>query len=645
MIIRVLPLEMQLGINTEAPEFCPAFYGEGLVFVSRFKSGQVDANTGETFFELFYAEIDPNKRPNDRKPFSLEINSHLHEGPVTFGENEKQIFFTRSNIEGGVQKSDKAGKIRMNIYQARKGYFDWENIEKLPFNSDEYSCMHPSLSDSGTRLFFTSNMPGGYGGSDIYFVEKLGNSWSKPINLGPEINTHKNESFPFIHKSGILFFASEGHKGFGGLDLFMIDISLDQWGEVINLGTPFNSTKDDFGILMDEEGKTGYFSSSREGGFGADDIYTFETTDGIKGVEFTRTFNTKVIAFDQSNNRRLPETEVRLFELEEDGNLNDTDLYDLELSPSPLNSNEMELNLIPKKLDELGTPKVVTDKNGEAVLPILDGKKYLLLASKAGYFSAELRYDPKDNEYLEPVEIKLEPSNCLDLNGVVVHSGSNTPIPYANITVINECNGREESVRANINGEFFYCLEIGCDFVLTGSKEGFESGKSRVSTIQIRGRRSVSAQIKLNATSEISVKEPLKPGTIIVLDDIFYDFNKSSIRSGEAKDLKALARLMQQYSSMEIELGAHTDSRGTDEYNLTLSLKRAESARRFLIEQGISAHRIKAFGYGETYLRNSCDDSIECSEEEHQYNRRTEVKIIEINEKEAVFFNERNKEK
>src|SRR5690606_30884883 len=145
-------------------------------------------------------------------------------------------------------------------------------------------CMHPSLSPDGMKLFFSSNMPGGYGGRDIYMSEKQGDTWSKPVNLGPEINSEKDEAFPFFHESGVLFFASEGHSGYGGLDLFMLDLSTRTWGKVINLGKPFNTPQDDFGMIVNTEGTSGYFSSNRDGGMGKDDIYFFDANGGLQGL-------------------------------------------------------------------------------------------------------------------------------------------------------------------------------------------------------------------------------------------------------------------------------------------------------------------------------------------------------------------------
>jgi len=139
--------------------------------------------------------------------------------------------------------------------------------------------------------------------------------------------------------------------------------------------------------------------------------------------------------------------------------------------------------------------------------------------------------------------------------------------------------------------------------------------------------------------TESVLTQPIQEGTVIALENIYYDFNKSSIRRGSTPDLDALVKLMQTYPSMEIEMTAHTDSRGSKDYNLQLSLKRAESAKQYLISHDIDPERIRAFGYGESQPRNHCIEGIECSESEHQYNRRTEVKITKIDEAIKVQYN------
>lgn len=630
------------SINTAALEFSPAFYQNGLVFVSsRYKNGPVDERLGETFFELFYSDLDPNGMPLKPQALSLEINSQLHEGPVTFNRKGDQIFFTRNNQTGGVPRPDAKGKVQLKIYQAHKGYYDWEDVVELPFNSDNYTCMHPTLSPDGNKMFFASNMPGGYGGMDLYMTEKKNGTWSKPINLGPDVNTEKNEAFPFFHESGVLFFASDGHPGYGGLDLFMIDLSSRIWGKVTNLGKPFNSSKDDLGLIINEEGTRGYFSSNRDGGYGKDDIYQFDAPMGLSGMEVKTKATAFLSVYDASNSRRMPGASVRVFEQSEDGLLENEQLYNVQLEPSEKNDSEMVFKLIRKKEEDLGDPNFFTGRNGDVSLPLEENKDYLILVSKAGYTMQEVKYSTKDMGVPKPMEVVLKPSNCLGLNGTVVSEKFNRPIPNVRVRIKNACTGAEEVVMSNIDGKFESCLEIGCDFDITTEKKGYAQGFSKISTVKIRGSRSEEISIVMTPTSSDIEKEPLQAGTTIVLENIYYDFNKSAIRTGEDRELESLARLMNTYPSMEIELISHTDSRGDETYNFELSLKRAESAKEFLVSRGVAANRIKALGFGESKLRNRCKDGVDCSEEEHAYNRRTEVHITRMDEPVSVEYNEK----
>lgn len=625
------------NINTDGMEFSPALYDNGMVYVSRRKNGPIDENTKETYYELFYAELDPNGQPLKPQNFSVEINSQLHEGPVSFNRQANRIYFTRSNQNKGLSKADNQGKVRLKIYEADKGYFDWENIKELPFNDDSYSCLHPALSADGKRLFFASDRPGGFGGMDLYFVEQTSSGWSAPINLGPEINTPKNEVFPFAHESGTLFFASNGHPGLGNLDLFMIDLSDRKWGRVINMGYPFNSEKDDLGLILTPNGTRGYFTSNREtDNRGQDDIYLFEVPQGLKGIELPETNNTMVTVYDVESSRRLIGASIRVYPLSTDGMSDNEELYNIEMVPNE--KGDISLTLVRKKEEELGEPDHITNRNGESVIPFEVDKSFLIIVSKTGYKTQELKFTSSDELPIRPLEVLMEPSNCLSLEGDVLVEGYNVPVSNALVQITNHCTGKVEITHTNIEGKFDHCIEIGCNFSIRVAKEGYEDGSSNLSTESIRGNRFLATEIKMKVNSLDLLKEPISVGTIIILDNIYYDFNKSAIRSGEARDLEALAKLMKRYPSMEIELGAHTDSRGTNDYNLALSLKRAESAKSFLLTQDIKANRIQVFGYGEAKLRNNCTDGVECSEKEHSFNRRTEVKVTEIDESVRLDF-------
>ncbi len=626
------------GINSPSLDFSPVFYQNGLVYVSsRRKNGPIDKKIGETFFELFFAETDANGLPIGPRSFSLTVNSQVHEGPVAFSKDGQYIYLTRNNLEKGATKANGKGKVVMKIYEGRRGRYDWENIRELPFNSDNYTCVHPTLSLDGKRLFFSSNMPGGYGGMDIYMVERKGDTWTKPVNLGPSVNTTGNEIFPYLHESNYMFFSSNGHGGEGGLDIFLIDVSTPKYGPLKSLGQPFNSEKDDLGFIINEAGTRGYFSSDRPGGAGKDDIYLFEA--GLSLLEAPLpTVKATIVAFNETNMEKLPGVDVRIFERAADGFIEGSDLYDVQLMPSP--EGELMMRLIRKSEKELGAPQLITNRNGEAEGSIKLEKNYLLLFSKEGFESVEKLYSTAGEKGDIVIRVPMKPKSCATIAGKVNVQDYNMPAPNALIRIQNLTSKKEELVRANNNGEFEVCLPIGHPFTIVAEKEGYFNGTKDFTTVGANEKDAIAVSVNLKPKIENILKEPIKTGSVIVLENIYYDFDQYIIKQGAARDLDALAELMDLYKSMDVELIAYTDSRGTEKYNLDLSLKRAESARRYLIQKGIDEKRIKAFGYGESKIRNRCLEGVECTDEEHQYNRRTEVKVTRIEESLKIEYRE-----
>ena len=620
-------------INSENLDFSPAFYANGIVYVtSRHKSGPKDKKIGQTFFELFYAELEPDGTPIDPEEFSVQINSQAHEGPVSFSRDGRTMYFTRNNQKKGVFKANSKGKIVMKIYEAKRGDYDWEGVTELPFNNDEYTCVHPALSADGNILYFASDMEGGFGGMDLYKVEKRADTWSEPINLGEDINTDGNEVFPYIHRSGTLFFSSNGHDGLGGLDMFMADpLDENSWTTVKSLGEPFNSEQDDLGFIINKKGTRGYFASDREDGKGKDDIYVFEADRTIIKAEEEFNLDARIIAFDEKTNEPVENVSVRILERSSDGFAEGNDLYDIQLLPGD-EDGSLVMKLVRKSADKLEEGSVFTDEKGEVSENIKSERNYIVLGSKKGYESSEIIFSTEGKRSNQVVRLPMKKRTCSVMTGIVSAEEYGNRIPNAMVKIVNECTGAEEIIYANSNGEFEACLPVGCEYAIYAEKQGYTKGLSKISTVNPEEGKEVEVNVKLNPIVDNIINEPIKEGSVIVLENLYYDFDKSAIRSGAARELDALVELMRAYPSMEVEMIAHTDSRGGEDYNLDLSLRRAESARKYLIRNSIAEARIKAFGYGESQLRNDCYDGRDCSEDEHSYNRRTEVRITKIDE-------------
>ncbi len=425
------------SLNTPQAEFGTVFYPGGILFTSDrilTKAGKRYGWTGSDYLRLYHTKaMDPdslNAGFHETELAHRPLNQVWHDGPASFNKNFDKVIINRTQT--GRDKPHRGpGAIRTHLLKlvtAMKKEGKWTKPEPFFLNSNNYSVGHPALSSDGHRLFFVSDMPGGYGGTDLYMCTRKEGTWGDPENLGPVINTSGNEMFPFITESGDLYFSSDSHPGFGGLDLFVSFHQDGAWILPANLGHPVNSSFDDFSLATDNSENAGFFSSNRPCGAGEDDIYYFRK----------------------------------------------------------LQSADSNLTMAP------------------------------------------LHHDTTESVTSHQLAITLE------------------------------------------------------------------------------------------------VNKPYR------LENIYYDFDKWDIRDDAKLSLDSLVRIMQTYP-VSIELGSHTDCRGTEAYNRDLSQKRAESAVVYMISKGIEAERITAKGYGESALINRCNcrRGIICTEREHQENRRTEFRILD----------------
>lgn len=268
-----------ISSNAEGIDFAPSLYKDQLVFSSTKPRGNFTKKNrwNQQGFLSLYISKDLNYLDSENvKLFSENISSRLHESTSIFTKDGKTIYFTRNNFINKKYSKDSTGINRLKIYVAKLNEnSEWSSVSELPFNNDNYSVAHPALSVDQTKMFFASDMPGGYGMSDIYVVDiNKDGTFGIPINLGPKVNTEGRDSFPFISASSKLYFASDGHLGLGGYDIFVTDLN-DSENIVYNLGTPVNSYADDITFVIDQENNKGYFSSNRESGQGNDNIYAF----------------------------------------------------------------------------------------------------------------------------------------------------------------------------------------------------------------------------------------------------------------------------------------------------------------------------------------------------------------------------------
>ena len=302
-------------INTEQSDFSSAFFGpDKLVFSSTYQaSGQRDYQwTGEPFLDLYIADIGEEGQLENVKQIEGEVNTAFHESSAVFTKGLDRVYFTRNNYKNGKKRSDRKNTVRLKLLTATvDDNGNWIDEEELPFNNDNYSVAHPALSLDGEKLYFASDMPGTTGESDLWYVDiyKDG-SYGDPINLGQKVNTEGRESFPYIADNGALYFTSDALVGFGGFDLFKVELTNSGIAkEPENMGLPINSAGDDFGFLLQTGTNTGYISSNRDGnrGSASDQIYYFKPSKCV--VEITG------IVTDTDTGNLMPGATVKLLDM------------------------------------------------------------------------------------------------------------------------------------------------------------------------------------------------------------------------------------------------------------------------------------------------------------------------------------------
>lgn len=561
-------------INKSGSNFGAAFFKDGIVFASERPStgkGRQAGWTGQRFLDLFFSTKSQLGEWSEPVALDGKVNTPYHEGIAAFSPDGKTVFFTRNNFLNGRKHEDNKNVNNLQLYYATQDGDAWKSVKPFTYNSRSYSTGHPSMAADGQTLYFISDMPGGYGGTDIYATNFSEGEFSEPVNLGSLINTPGNEMFPSIHPDGSLHFASDGHPGLGGLDIFRATYDGETWGSVVNMRAPLNSSRDDFALVMDESGENGYFSSNRLTEDGTDEIFSFE--------------------------RLIPPLKLHGIVVE-----------------------EVTRDPIPNAMVSLAHPvtgKVIEIKSGplgEFSFPIEEDEKYVLVGRKKFYEGDEKNIDTEGVTRpmrtvleLDPIQVRLE--------GIVKNNQSGKPIANATVTLEDHSDNSLQTATTSPTGEFNFPLNPGTVYTITGSKQGFNDDYESVSTRYIESSEVLYAELGLDS---------FILGQPIVMENIYYDFDSAVIRTDAALELDKLVKVLNANPTMNIEMGSHTDSRGNDAYNQDLSHRRARSAVAYLIKKGIASSRLTYQGYGESKLVNECSNGAVCSEEDHQLNRRTE---------------------
>lgn len=613
------------NINSENSDFCPLAYEDGLIFVSERGVDLVNENSysmsNKPYLSIFFAKAD--KQFKKAKRLSGQLNSLYHDGPVSISSDKKTIYFTRVNKK----EQGKDYVNRLKIYVATLEGKRWKNVTPFEYNSDEYSVAHPWISEDGNKLFFASDMPGGKGGMDLYVCTKQGESWSKPVNLGDDVNTPENEVFPYFRK-GKLYFSSEGHSGYGGLDVYSVEES-DNWKNPTNLKSPLNSSKDDFGIFFKDD-ENGYFSSNREGGVGSDDIYSFTwhtlkpqtSMAGLLEYDKLGVAGTKINLMDENDNviRSTVTDEFGKFKFDK------LDLDENYLIGIDANDDSMLENA---KL-------YLTNSKGQKVL----------LANKLS--KGKYTFQALPPAYYDELELLKEDDESLFTISVFGQIYKKLPGDYSEgmeIWVVDDEGKIIGKTKADKNGKFTfdklspdeqYLFKLAEDdntlnMIIVDENGNVLEAAKRLIDGKYRYVRLNSEKNVITLINEVDEVIKIAENENFVISKILYEYRSAEINEAAAKELNKLVLILKKNKDIGVELSSHTDSKGSDSYNLELSQKRAENAVEYVVSKGIDRDRIIAKGYGETRpvapneLPNGKDNP-----EGRAKNRRTEFKVIKL---------------
>ncbi len=656
----------KISINSNQSDFGPVVYNNGLVFASaREKIESADKKhikSDQPFYYLYFAR-GTNENFKKAEIFAPTVFTKYNNGPICFSKAGTELYVTRNNVEDNKVKEGDGGVVNLKIYKFKKSKVDWTGETPFPYNSDSYSCAHAFLSADGNKLYFSSDMPGGYGKSDIWVCQKKGNKWNKPENLGPEVNTAESEGYPYEDEKNGLFFSSNGRGGLGGFDIFYTKKIKDGYDTPMNLGYPINSSSDDFGWVQNETGTTGYFTSNRGDRDNNDDIFCFTRMKALLNV----------LVYDSESNAPLAQSTVRVIESGKQSKVVQTTKngyinvfmepgksYRLLVENEGMASDSIKLNNdgtttatvaeIPVSLThkvrntdnyaenkeypyrnsggstgvQLASvdnkiPATVTKNNTSIAAP----KSNINNNTQEEETNTENSHMEEDQTNLSPVkkiylkkesELAEEANASIDIHSSVEESHSNNNNSTGN-SVTKE-NYKSNSSR--IIG-----TENQTDRINTGTGNYNERSGSKLKNDQYAMKE------KNSKTMDASL---YKNAVTVKLKNIYYDLNKHNIRQEGQKELDIAADILVANPDMKIEFASHTDCRETETYNMTLSLKRAKEAAAYLIQNGIQADRIITHGYGETRLANHCEcegkNVTHCTEKQHQANRRTEINLL-----------------
>jgi outer membrane protein OmpA-like peptidoglycan-associated protein/tetratricopeptide (TPR) repeat protein len=578
-------------LNTRGSEYGVAYFNDNLIY----------ASTGSLVEDGSQSKQQVNISPRTGLPYSkfymsVFINNLYNKGEPVLGLNKGNVrknegtfaYDPVNNLGYYTRCTGESKNEQCYIYFAEFKNNQWKEIDNLKIENRSEPIGHPFVSSDGKRIYFVSIMEGGYGKSDIWYTDKLpGGTWSKPINLGREVNTSGSEMFPFV-AGDYLFFSSDGHPGYGGMDIYASKIDGNIHGTAINLGLPFNSSYDDVNLIEKIDLSEGMLVSSRRSA-NNDDIFRFD------GYPSALTASGRI--YDSVTSQPVPEISI---DVKKDGKI---------------------------------VEKLTSDENGSYVFYIEPGESEYELSATV------LRYNPITRTYrsinerfdaLENWDLPLRSSDAY-ISGIVTgieksRDKSAPPVqlgPLAKVKIeVLENEQPVQLIETDANGQYrFGDVKENTIYKVKATVGKGDEFFAEHKTLEVREITQSVEFCRANGQDMDIVLEKIPP--IINLNNILYAYNKWDLLPESYVELNTLVDLLQKNPTLKIEIRSHTDSRGKEKYNQTLSEKRAESVVQYLISKGISPLRLTYKGHGESQLLVK----PERSEADYQANRRTEFTV------------------
>lgn len=588
------------SVNSPFPDYSPVITAdESYIYFTSRRPGMGGLNNREldgSFLEdIWYCKKKPDGSWTTAAPIGPPVNSMEHEATVGLSADGYLMLIYKDEMgDGNIFLSEYTGK-------------DWTAPDKIDATNtiptdintkswEPSACVTPD----GNTLYFVSDRKGGYGGRDIYRVKRLPNgNWSMAQNLGPVINTPFDEDAPFMHPDNkTLFFSSKGHKSMGGFDIFYAQLFDTAWGPPTNLGYPANTTDDDIFYVTSADGKRGYYASAQKDGKGEKDIYmiTFENSV-VEPIVLMKGF----ITLDGKADSIPPSVRITVRDAETGEEIS-------MIKPNPVTGKYV---IILNPGDKAMTYAITYE--ADSLQPIVET---ITVDPKNAYTEIDRGVD------LKGINFETKAKGTVSVSGMVKDVAGN-PVPLTNIIIKDNLSGALINMYHpnSESGLYYFVLDKGKDYNIS-----FEAKHYLFQSINVN----IPKKPDYSEISKDIVLERVKVGASIVMNNIFFDSGKSTLRKQSNVELAKVIALMKEYDFIKIEISGHTDSKGNDKQNEVLSQQRAQAVVNYLVKKGVDKKRLIAKGYGEKkpvakeVLPNGKPDT-----EGMQKNRRVELQIIE----------------